>query len=112
MSLSRLGRWVAGVRLSLAAYRYLTEAFDRFDERRACGRRERLGRRWWLLSWQREGRGLWMARLSGPEVMDTIERSGLTRCAAITRSTRAMKQNLSIRAQVDQDNEGWSTSPP
>ena len=69
----------------------------RLDERVARQRRRELGERLWLLSWQRDPDGRWRARLSCPELPRTVERTGWTRCAAITRSTTVVRRTISLR---------------
>ena len=59
--------------------RAVSRAFDQRDERQACRRRATLGRRGWLVSWDQEPDGQWRARLSGPDVLHTIERVSRTR---------------------------------
>lgn len=73
--------------------------FDRLDERLARLRREAFGRRGWLLSWQRRPDGSWLARLSGPGLARTIERSARTRSCAILRTARVMARIRAFRAQ-------------
>ena len=63
---------------------------DWLDDRLARHRRHDFGRRSWLLSWSREPEGTWRARLSGPDLERTIERSARTRSWAIFRSARAL----------------------
>jgi hypothetical protein len=63
---------------------------DRWDIRRAVSRRDRLGRRRWLVNWQRRPDGWWLARVSCPRVPITIERAGPTRCQAIRRAAEAL----------------------
>lgn len=72
--------------------------FDRRDERRAHERRSTLGTRRWLASWHREPDGGWGARVSGPGVAHTVERTGRTRIRAIGRAVAAMEQILVRRA--------------
>ena len=69
---------------------FLRHLGDRRDERRACQTRTNLGCRRWLVSWRRTERGAWLARLSCPEVPETIERTGPTRCAAIARAVEGL----------------------
>lgn len=63
---------------------------DRLDERRARRARTRLGHRRWLVSWRRTGRGAWLARLSCPEVPETVEQAGRTRSEAIAAAVAAL----------------------
>ncbi len=86
---------------------YLLQFFltlrDRIDERRAIRRRDRFGRRRWLLSWGRAdapdsgatGRGPWLARLSCPELPLTVERRGRSLRQAIGRAEAALTFLLS-----------------
>jgi hypothetical protein len=73
-------------------------AFGTLDERRARRLREELGRRRWLVSWQRDPDGRWRARLSGPETPRTVERTARTRSRAIERAARAMGRILDFRS--------------
>jgi hypothetical protein len=73
---------------------------DRLDERLAVRKRRALGPRGWLVSWQRCPDGRWLARLSGPESVRTIERSGRTRASAISRSARALDRLSVLRKCV------------
>ena len=68
---------------------------DEHDERWARWMREEFGQKKWLVSWLRldDGRG-WLARLSCPEVADTLEADGRTRCLAIGRAHRALEAQL------------------
>jgi hypothetical protein len=70
---------------------------DRMDERRARRLRFQLGRRRWLVSWQRQSDGRWLARLSCPSLVFTLERTGTTRTAAIARALRTLDVILSLR---------------
>jgi hypothetical protein len=67
------------------------------DERRARRLRFQLGRRRWLVSWQRRSDGRWLARLSCPSLVFTLERSGKTRTAAIAHAMRTLDVILSLR---------------
>lgn len=73
--------------------------WDRLDERRARRRRARLGRRLWLVSWQRGDGGGWWARLSSPSLLYTLERTGRTRSQAIDRAVRALTRILDLQQQ-------------
>jgi hypothetical protein len=88
-------------RLALAPYRLVLRFSDRIDERRARDRRRVFGRRLVILSWHRGSDGLWKARLSGPGLVCTIERSAPTRCRAISRSARAMARILTLRRGLE-----------
>ncbi|GAC1469672.1 MAG: hypothetical protein NVSMB9_13740 [Isosphaeraceae bacterium] len=102
-------RWVAeGVRLGLTLaekhfhpYWFLVRFLDRRDERQACSHREEFGGRRWVLSWHRRSDGLWTARLSGPEVVRTLERTARTRRKAIARAARAMSSLSARRSLLD-----------
>jgi len=63
---------------------------DGLDDLLARVARTRLGRRIWLVSWHRGPGRRWTARLSGPGVDRTVERSGLTRCGAVVRASLAL----------------------
>ncbi len=64
---------------------------DDHDERWARLMRDEFGRRRWLLSWQRDDAGEgWVARLSCPQLPETVERQGRSRCHAIGRANRAL----------------------
>ncbi len=68
---------------------------DEHDERWARWMRDEFGRKQWLLSWYRldDAQG-WLARLSCPELPDTLEADGRTRCLAIGRAHRALEAQL------------------
>jgi hypothetical protein len=70
---------------------------DRVDEHRARRLRFQLGRRRWLVSWQRQDDGRWLARLSCPSLVFTLERSGKTRTAAIAHAVSTLDVILSLR---------------
>jgi hypothetical protein len=70
---------------------------DHVDEHRARQLRFRLGQRRWLVSWQRLNDGRWLARLSCPSLVFTLERSGKTRTAAIAHAIRTLDAILSLR---------------
>ena len=67
---------------------------DWLDERQAQRLRRQYGPCGWLVSWQREGSGPWLARLSCPQWAETVERVGATRCAAISRADHALRAAL------------------
>ena len=73
---------------------------DGLDERLARARRQAFGRRCCVLSWQRELDGSWRARLSGPDLEMTIERSARTRACAIFRSARVLRRIRAFRARL------------
>lgn len=64
---------------------------DHRDERHARRIRADLGRDRQLVSWLPSGRG-WMARLSCPEVSETVEAHGPTRRAAIARAAERLRR--------------------
>jgi len=65
------------------------------DRWRARRLREEFGRsRRWLVSWYRLGRRRWLARLSCPELAETIEETGRSRCEAIARAERVLRAAL------------------
>ena len=70
---------------------------DRDDECRAQRLRQSLGLRQRLVSWERQTGGSWMARISGPGVSVTIERTAKSRCRAILRAERAMNRIVESR---------------
>src|SRR5438128_2094524 len=76
---------LAGVR-ALVPVRLVVAIVDFMDERVARRHRRVFGRRRLLLSWQREPDGRWKARLSGPGLVHTIERTGRSRRRAIARA--------------------------
>jgi hypothetical protein len=91
----RSGRWVALV--LVLPYTLVMLLLDRIDEYRARRLRIRFGRKRWLLSWQPDPDGRWRARLSGPGLARTIERTAGTRSRAIRRSARAMERIGTLR---------------
>jgi hypothetical protein len=83
------------------------------DERRARRLRLRFGQRRWLVSWQRQPDGRWLARLSCPSLVFTLERIGSTRTAAIAHAAHTMNAILALRPLfqrgtpgIAQDREG------
>lgn len=68
-----------------------THPYDRIDEEHAHFRRKILGRRRWLVSWDRRDDGRWLARVSCPHLPMTIVRSGITRCEAIRFATEFLE---------------------
>jgi hypothetical protein len=80
--------------------------FDRVDERRARRLRCRLGQRRWLLSWQQQSDGRWLARLSCPALVVTLERAGRTRTAAIAHAVRTLNSILALRSLLDRGSPG------
>jgi hypothetical protein len=76
---------------------------DRVDEHRARRLRFRLGQRRWLVSWQRQKDGRWLARLSCPSLVFTLERSGGSRTAAIAHAIRTLDTILSLRLLLHRD---------
>jgi hypothetical protein len=78
---------------------------DRRDELRARLLREVFGRRRWLLSWQRLGRRRWLARLSCPDLAETVEAIGWTRCRAIASAERSLRAALDREAGDDAEQE-------
>ena len=77
------------------------------DERRALRLRNRLGGRGWLVSWQWQaeanGTGRWLARLSCPSLVFTLERMGKTRTEAIEAAARSLVQLLALRQLLHRD---------
>ncbi len=74
---------------------HLIDILNERDELRARNLREEFGRRSWLVSWNQLEQGLWLARLSCPEVPVTVERKGRTRCEAVQRASGALTLILS-----------------
>ncbi len=94
----REGFWrMSGVVEELATYPYLFgfERLDRKDECRARQMRQSLGLRRCVVSWERQHDGQWRARLSGPRIVVTIERTAKSRGLAILRAETAMNRILS-----------------
>lgn len=94
----RVAAWVR--RLARWAGRRAAEAADALDEWGARRHRRAFGRRRLLLSWHRDADGSWRARLSGPGVLHTIERTAPTRRQAAVRSARALHRLPVIRARL------------
>ena len=90
-------RSLSGFVEARSTYPYLFgfERLDRDDERRAREMRQSLGSRRCLVSWERQHDGLWRARLSGPRIVVTIERTAKSRGRAILRAEAAMNRILS-----------------
>ena len=82
----------------LFPFRLWSRGLDDLDERRARRLRADLGQRRCLVSWHRLPEGAWRARLSGPGLVVTIERSARRRSRAIVRATRAMDRILAHHA--------------
>ena len=82
----------------LYPFRLWNRGLDDLDERRARGLRADLGRRRCLVSWHHVPEGGWRARLSGPGLVVTIERSARRRSRAIARATQAMDRILAHHA--------------
>lgn len=85
MKTVRSGRPTSGARRFLDALR------DELDVEMARRYRRALGKKHWLVSWTGEADGLWLARLSGPEYSDTVERTGRSRAEAIAAAARALR---------------------
>lgn len=102
--LAGLARWVGRMVVRSAIHLGLVNGFvrviDVLDERAAQRLQGTLGRRRWLVSWQRDANGRWRARLSGPELIHTIERTGGTRWRAIRRSVGALDRLPTLRARI------------
>ncbi len=56
------------------------------DETKACHRRDLLGLAGSLVSWLAQEDGSWLARLSGPGLVETVEATGKTRVDAIRKA--------------------------
>ena len=78
-------------------FRWVWTVFDCRDERRARALRESYGKRLRLLSWVRDSDGRWRARLSGPGVERTLERTGRSRARAAESAAVAMDRLLIAR---------------
>lgn len=68
---------------------------DARDDRIAREMREAFGRAGWLVSWQRHTDDSWMARVSCPEVVETVEEFGRTRREAIVLAEAELTRRLS-----------------
>jgi hypothetical protein len=90
----------------------VNRALDRWDERQARRLRGSLGPRGWLVSWHADAERGWRARLSGPGLVVTIERTAPTRRAAIARATRAMNRILEHHAQTLPPTPDGPAAPP
>lgn len=86
--------------LRLPPARFVAGLIDRRDEEGARRERVLLGRRGLLLSWQRGAAGGWTARLSGPGLVRTIERTAWSRARAITLAVRAFDRILALRVRA------------
>jgi hypothetical protein len=71
--------------------RFLDALRDELDAEVARRYRKSLGKKFWIVSWAESGDGLWLARLSGPEYPDTVERTGRSRSEAIASAARALR---------------------
>lgn len=76
----------------------LRAQFDQRDQRRACRLRQHYGRRRWLLSWLPLDDRRWLARLSCPELAETVEAVGRTRCEAIALADLTLSTSLALGA--------------
>ncbi len=112
----RLGRWqrvLVTLRLRRSfeqSGRFRTPVswiVDSVDERRALRLRDNFGRRRWLVSWHLQpespGTRRWLARLSCPSLVFTLERTGKTRTEAIESAARALVQLLALRQLLHRD---------
>jgi hypothetical protein len=81
---------------------------DARDERIAREMREGYGRCGWLVSWYQRDDDSWLARLSCPDVYDTVEEIGRTRREAIALAEAELTRKLALlhRKQDDQDFDG------
>lgn len=81
--------------------------FNQRDERTARELRERLGPSGRLVSWSQEESDdpypQWIARVSGPELPETFERRGRSRCRAILNAIMALDHELMVRAQAESE---------
>ena len=96
----RAGRAAASAADRLGAVKAIVRLIDNVDERAARRLRRALGRRAWLVSWQPGRNGRWQARISAPELVRTIERTGWTRWQAIRRATAAVDRLPTLRARI------------
>lgn len=88
---------VRGGRPTSGPRRFLDALRDELDGELARRYRRALGKRRWLVSWAEEADGLWLARLSGPEYPDTVERTGRSRAEAIATAARALRAAIIFR---------------
>lgn len=79
----------SGERRGEMAKQLMDSLLDEIDEERAKRLRHEFGQRRWILSWVRED-DAWMARLSAPRVINTIEATARTRVQAIERAAVAL----------------------
>jgi hypothetical protein len=79
---------------------------DHVDERRARRLRFQIGQRRWLVSWHRKSDGRWLARLSCPSLVFTLERTGKTRTAAIVQAVHTMNSILALRPLFQRGSPG------
>ena len=89
-----------------------TRVLDRDDERRAQRLRQALGLRRCLVSWELQRDGQWKARLSGPGLVITIERTARGRCRAIRHAERAMNRVLASRSALEMERPHKDVPPP
>jgi hypothetical protein len=89
------------IEVLLRPFRLVKHVLDALDERRARRLRDEFGRRLWLLSWHQQPDRRWRARLSGPGLVCTIERSARTRRRAIGRTARAMSRIMAHQARTE-----------
>ena len=73
--------------------------FDGSDEKHAIKLRGDFGRIRWLLSWEPEDDGTWIARISAPGAPRTIIRHGKTRVEAIERAIGTLRQSMELRGK-------------
>jgi hypothetical protein len=97
---SRLRRGLSRFVNRFRPLRAVAGLLDGWDERAARRLRESLGKRGRLVSWSREADGRWRARISGPGVVRTLERTGRTRHRAVTRSIDALDRLPALRALI------------
>ncbi|GAC1315897.1 MAG: hypothetical protein NVSMB14_15520 [Isosphaeraceae bacterium] len=67
---------------------------DARDDRIAREMREAFGRCGWLVSWHRHRDDSWLARLSCPDIVETVEEFGRTRREAIVLAEAELTRRL------------------
>lgn len=84
-----------------------SEVMDNVDKQRAERIRREYGRVGWLVSWYKQDDDFFLARLSCPNVEDTIEAIAQSRCLAIDSATRTL---LDILHKQADEKKGWKDS--
>ena len=80
---------------------------DSRDDRIAREMRDAFGRCGWLVSWHRLGDDSWLARLSCPDIVETVEEFGRTRREAIVLAEAELTRRLAglLRKRQQQEVE-------